>query len=70
MELVTRWHRIRSDFEQKLFAITNDDLLLKGSAGDHKVDIFHGHCQGEGGENYLSINAEQESFRLVPNLYQ
>jgi hypothetical protein len=70
MMLITKWHEIRADFERGLYSLTQDELVRKGSAGTHKNEIFQGHCLGEGGENYLNINATNESFRQVPKLYE
>jgi hypothetical protein len=70
MELVTRWHAIRSDFESKLFSLTNDPLIQKGRSGKHKFDYFQGHCIEEGGENYLEIRASNTSLLRVAELYQ
>jgi hypothetical protein len=55
---------------QGLFSLTQDELVRKGSAGTHKNEIFQGHCLGEGGENYLNINATEESFHQAPKLYK
>ena len=69
MELVTKWHDIRADFEDKFYEIAKDDKISVGRAGTHKVDYFHGHCNGEGGKNYRIIQASHESFQKVANLY-
>ena len=60
MELVTRWHEIRADFENKLFELTNDVSIKKGQAGEHKVEYFRGHCMGEGGSEYLNFEPVAE----------
>ena len=70
MELVTQWHALRSDFEDKLFDLTNDPLIKEGRSGNHKLEYFGGHCSGEGGKNYLNFNASTESLRRVSELYE
>lgn len=69
MELISKWHEIRADFEQQFYTLTKDETILPGSAGSHKVNYFKGHCSGEGGTNYRNINATVESFKQVPKLY-
>lgn len=69
MEVVTRWHEIRSDFESKLFTLTNDPRLTEAASHDYKKDIFQGHCAGEGGKNYTQIDASDDSFARVPEIY-
>ena len=69
MVLISKWHEIRSDFEQKLYTLTNDEYLLTGFAGTYKANYFKGHCSGEGGTNYRNINATSTSFKQVPELY-
>ena len=56
--------------ESKLFDLTKDPLIKEGRSGNHKVEYFQGHCSGEGGKNYLNLNASKESLRRVAELYQ
>lgn len=71
MEMVTKWHEIRLDFETKLFALTKDDRIMEAATkSDYKVEIFRGHCAGEGGSNYSQIDASQATFAEVPKMYQ
>jgi len=69
MELIQKWHETRLDFEDKLFAMTEDKMILKGRDGDYKKDIFKGHCTGEGGENYQPIQASDNTWRQVMEIY-
>jgi hypothetical protein len=49
MELVTKWHALQSDFEEKLYSLTQDERIRDGQSGSHKVEYFKGHyCAGEG----------------------
>ena len=70
MELIGYWHETRADFERQLYALTNDSLILKGSSGEYEKQWFKGHCQGDGGRNYLAIEATTESLRNVARLYK
>lgn len=70
MELVTKWHELRSDFETKLFALTNDQRIKAASQSSYKMEIFHGHCGGEGGGNYSQIDASEKSFARVSQMYE
>jgi hypothetical protein len=70
MDLVTRWHEIRTDFENKLFSLTNDRGIQMGRSGNHSINYFQGHCVEEGGENYLQIQASRESLLRVVELYK
>lgn len=70
MELVTRWHAIRTDFENQLFALTNDPKIKHGQSGKHKVEYFQGHCSEEGGKNYLNIDPSKETLLRVLELYK
>ena len=69
MELVSRWHAIRSDFEAKFYDLTQDELIRVGQSGNHKVEYFQGHCTGEGGASYQHIQAKPESFQQVTSIY-
>jgi hypothetical protein len=69
MEVITKWHWLRADFESKLFALTSDDRLREASSQTYKPDIFQGHCAGEGGDNYSEINATDATLAMVPKLY-
>ena len=70
MEIVTKWHDYRTDFEKKLYALTKDERILQAPAkNDYKKEIFQGHCAGEGGENYSQIDASPETLAKVPLLY-
>ena len=70
MEVVSKWHQLRTDFETKLFALTSDQRLLKGASQTYMVEVFQGHCGGEGGKNYTQIDASDETFAMVPKLYE
>jgi hypothetical protein len=69
MEVVTKWHELRADFELKLFSISFDDRLLQASSQAYKKNIFKGHCGGEGGKNYTQIDASDKTFAMVPKMY-
>eukprot|EP00978_Attheya_sp_CCMP212_P002529 scaffold5140_cov53-Attheya_sp.AAC.3 len=48
MELVTQWHALRSDFEEKLYSLVQAERIRDGQSGSHKVEYFKSHCAGEG----------------------
>ena len=70
MEVVTKWHSLRTDFEAKLFRLTSDQRLLKAASHTYMVEVFQGHCAGEGGKNYTPIDATDDTFAMVPKLYE
>eukprot|EP00543_Licmophora_paradoxa_P008740 CAMPEP_0202454458 /NCGR_PEP_ID=MMETSP1360-20130828/12184_1 /ASSEMBLY_ACC=CAM_ASM_000848 /TAXON_ID=515479 /ORGANISM="Licmophora paradoxa, Strain CCMP2313" /LENGTH=303 /DNA_ID=CAMNT_0049073775 /DNA_START=62 /DNA_END=973 /DNA_ORIENTATION=+ len=70
MELVRLWHGYRTDFENKLYALTKDESVRKAQSGVYKTEIFMGHCHGEGGVNYTQIGGSDESFAQVPKIYE
>jgi hypothetical protein len=69
MELQTLWHLLRLDLERQIFAVTGDASVLSGSMGTYKKDIFQGHCLGEGGNNYTSIQLQGLPSSLDELLY-
>jgi hypothetical protein len=69
MELVTKWHETRADFESSFYDLTKDETILKSSSGKHKPEVFKGHCEGEGGANYVTIQANTESFKQIAKMY-
>jgi len=70
IKVVKKWHEYRSDFEKKLYELTNDTSIMSGATGDYKKDVFQGHCSGEGGRNYLQLQGTQQSFEQVAKLYK
>jgi hypothetical protein len=60
---------MRTDFEEKFYKLTKDELIRGGQNGTHRIDYFNGHCTGEGGSSYQHIHARQESFQKVAALY-
>jgi hypothetical protein len=69
MELISKWHETRADFESSFYDLTKDETILKSSSGEHKREWFKGHCGGEGGSNYLNIQANTESFKQLAKMY-
>lgn len=72
LALITKWHEVRLDLEEKLFAVTQDNSIKSGMTGRHRVEIFHGHCAGEGGANYTRIQGKPTTFQypVMQQLYQ
>lgn len=70
MELVEKWHSLRSDLEKAMYALTKDKTVMRGVLGLHKREIFHGHCTGEGGSNYTQIQARPGTFERMEELYR
>jgi hypothetical protein len=70
MELVKRWHEIRLDLENSMYAATQDKTILRGILGKYKKDIFRGHCSGEGGSNYTRIQGQPETFQNMQAIYR
>lgn len=69
MELVKRWHELRLDLEKSMLSMSRDKMILKGILGQHKKEIFRGHCTGEGGSNYTRIQGQPKTFQLMRKLY-
>ena len=69
LEMVEIWHAYRTDFETKLAALTNDGSVLLDPTSGYKPEVFHGHCSGEGGENYTNIQLTGELLSWLPELY-
>lgn len=69
MQLVHRWHDLRSDFEDKLHALTGDNSILSSRNGTYMPDVFNGHCQGDGNDFYNLLAGKDESFERVHELY-
>lgn len=70
-ELLKRWHDLRSDFENQLYGLTNDETILSQGVtfGDYKPEIFNGHCKGDGNDEYILLSGKSESYRRVAELY-
>jgi len=68
--LVNRWHDLRKDFEDQLYALTKDESIKNGTAGSYRSDVFNGHCKGDGNDHYLLLSASDETFRRVHELYE
>jgi hypothetical protein len=69
MELQSLWHLLRLDLEREILSLTGNASMLRGSMGTYKKDIFQGHCLGEGGDNYTSIQLVELPSSLDELLY-
>ena len=68
-ELNRHWHELRADFEKKLYLLTKDETISKGTIHSYKQDIFLGHCSTDGNDGYQLISAKDETFKRVDELY-
>lgn len=68
-ELIKKWHSLRSDFEQKLLELTNDQSILGGATGAYRRDIFLGHCDDDGNAGYRTISASTATLQRIGELY-
>ena len=68
MQLIGKWHELRLDLEEAIFALTQDEAVFS-ARGYYKEDIFYGHCAGEGGTNYTRIQGLPETFKRIKDLY-
>ena len=68
-EVVRRWHKLRVDFENKLYSLTGDETILNGTKHGHRQNIFQGHCKDEGVEGYVSIAGKDDTFKRIATLY-
>ena len=69
MKLVRRWHDLRTDLEDQLYALTGDDTILDGRKGDYRTDVFNGHCDNDGNSGYKLLTGKAESYARVLELY-
>ncbi|MGH3056322.1 MAG: hypothetical protein ACRDL7_15215, partial [Gaiellaceae bacterium] len=67
MLLHRRWHEYRTQFEDKLYALTRDATIMLGRRGHYKANIFQGHCDAD--HEYLAIHALPSSFSQAHVLY-
>jgi hypothetical protein len=71
LELVKKWHTLRSDFEDQLYALTKDTTIKQiGRSGKYKSDIFDGHCNADGNDGYVVLAGKNETFARVHELYE
>lgn len=61
LELQQTWHTYRRELEEQLFALTGDETIKEGSAGEYKKNVFQGHCSEYGGGAYLPISGTDET---------
>lgn len=69
MKLITIWHNVRSDLENKMISLTSDSTINEGRKGDYFKDIFQGHCTENGGSGYVPLAGHKESFMKLPEIY-
>ena len=69
LELLQKWHELRSDLEKEIHDLAQDKTVLDGMAGRYKSDIFQGHCLGQGGSNYTRIQGLPATFGRMQELY-
>ena len=69
MDLVRKWHDIRTDLENQMFALTHDETIAQGRNGTYKTDVFQGHCSDDGSKYYLGISGKPETFQRMRELY-
>jgi len=55
MEVISKWHEMRTDLEEKLYRITGKSSVKDGQKGSYKNEIFMGHCEDDGQQGYLPI---------------
>ena len=66
MEIVQKWHGMRSDLEQSIAEVSGDPTkVAEGQSGDFKRNIFMGHCSDNGQKGYLPIAASKEVMIMV-----
>jgi len=69
MELMTMWHKLRTNLENRMISLTQDKKIESGQAGGFKPEVFFGHCNENGASGYIPIQGEQSSFLRIPELY-
>jgi len=71
LELVGKWHEIRSDLEDQLYALTNDETIKNvGRSRLYKTEIFHGHCREDGNDVYLLLAGKNETYQRNLEIYE
>jgi len=70
LDLVGKWHELRSDLEDQLFALTKDTTInSNGRSGKYKTDVFRGHCSEDGNDGYLSLAGKNATYERVVEVY-
>lgn len=67
MEVVRKWHAMRSDLEVRVLDsmgknATTGGLLQEGQVGSYMTDVFMGHCSANGPEGYLPISLTKDMW--------
>jgi len=63
------WFKLRKEFDELLYSVYNDEIILSRSWGKYNVEHFLGYCKDE--SKYLSIKFPQSDFfieRLYPQV--
>ncbi len=69
MEVVRRWHEMRSDLEWRVQKIMgNSTGLREGQGGKYMTNVFMGHCGSNGSDGYLPISFTKEMLIKVADV--
>lgn len=70
MEIVGKWHELRTQMEDKVIALTgNQTLATMWRAGDFHKDLFRGHCLENGQSGYIPLSRGVSS-KLFEDIYK
>ena len=70
MEVLKLWHAVRTDLEDDLYRLTEDEDIVKGRGGTYNKEFFLGHCTEDQSKGYLRIAAgKPETLRRISELY-
>jgi len=67
LEMSKEWHILRSNLENTLYNITNDETIHDGVSGDYEKSYFLGHCADDG--KYIKFSGTSESIERLKELY-
>lgn len=70
MEKQAVWHDMRTDLENKLYALSKDERIRSGQKGTYNREFFRGHCTEDQSKGYLQVaGGVEEILQRIPELY-
>jgi hypothetical protein len=71
MERQAVWHDMRTDLEDKLYALTKDERVRAGQKGNYNQEYFRGHCTQDQSKGYLQMaGGVEEILQRIPEVYK
>lgn len=70
LQMTRKWHVLRSELESSLYDITKDATIHTGSTGEYRKDVFLGHCNDDGGSNYINFSFKDDTLKRIEEVYK